>query len=332
MQTPSQNNRYTRKHPDYLQRARWHDYRSRCIYMITLMKNPDIPTFAEIHPSPTSGKIQAYSANLPIGYLIEKCLTIWLNDNPSIRLLNKIIMPDHIHLLLFVTEVIPVVLGSYLRHFKSLCTREYRNLLTLQNKSNLSLFTPGFNDKIVIRKNQRQNFYNYISDNPLRYLARREYPEYFRRSLQIEIYSKKYSAYGNLFLLTHPHKSAVRISRTFTTEDLTARRQKWDEIIRSGGVLVSPFISQAEKEIRDKAIFSGASLIIITDNGFPERYKPTGQLFDLCKEGRLLLIGPAEYSTRHSELTRRQALEANSLAEEIAIFPIPISTGNPHKP
>lgn len=57
----------------------------------------------------------------------------------------------------------------------------------------------------------------------------------------------------------------VRISSKFTKEELEARKAVWNEVIRECGVLVSPFISSAEKEIRDAAIANGASLILITN-------------------------------------------------------------------
>ena len=304
------NQQLSRKHPDYLQRARWHDYKERCIYMITLMKNPETPVLSEIIRENASGKLKAFSRNFQAGELIDRCLQSWLHNTGSITLLNKVIMPDHVHLLLFVTETLDEPIGTHIRKFKGLCTRE----------SNFShpFFTHGFNDKIVYRQGQRQNFFDYIADNPRRYLARRLFPEYFRRSLKIKIGEETYSAFGNLFLLNHPHKSAVRISRSYSAYELMRRKKEWEETIRSGGGLVSPFISQAEKEIRDNAIAGGASLIIITDNGFPERYKPALSQFQLCQEGRLLLIGPADYSTRTPILTREKANQANTLAETIA--------------
>lgn len=86
----------------------------------------------------------------------------------------------------------------------------------------------------------------------------------------------------------------------------------------NGGVLVSPFISPAEKRIRDQALAVGGSLIILRAEGFPERFKPSGYEFELCDSGSLLLLAPWPYSSRKNTITRSQALSLNAMAEQIA--------------
>ena len=75
---------------------------------------------------------------------------------------------------------------------------------------------------------------------------------------------------------------AVRISRRFQPEELHDLKVCWLRTIENGGVLVSPFISVAEKRVRDYAIANDGRLILIEQNGFGPRYKPSGQYFELC--------------------------------------------------
>lgn len=84
------------------------------------------------------------------------------------------------------------------------------------------------------------------------------------------------------------------------------------------GVLISPFISKAEKDIREAAISLGGRIIHIRNEGFEKRFKPSGRDFDLCASGRLLLIAPWPEKLNRSIVTRKEALEMNALASDLA--------------
>ncbi|MDE6867254.1 MAG: hypothetical protein K2J23_07650, partial [Muribaculaceae bacterium] len=94
--------------------------------------------------------------------------------------------------------------------------------------------------------------------------------------------------------------------------------------ILNDGVLVSPFINPAEKKVRDWAIDNGGSLIYLTYKPFPEKYKPQGKMFDLCAEGRLLIIfippdeKEAEHIREKGSPSYSHCRKMNSIAKEIA--------------
>lgn len=64
---------------------------------------------------------------------------------------------------------------------------------------------------------------------------------------------------------------------------------------QNGAVLVSARIAKGEQEIMDEAVRDGFSVVIIHDNGFPDRYHPSAERIDLCAAGRLLLVSPWRY-------------------------------------
>lgn len=70
-----------------------------------------------------------------------------------------------------------------------------------------------------------------------------------------------------------------------------------EEAVR-GAILVSPRIAPGEQEIINEAVNHGFPVIIIADNGFPERYHPSTERIALCAAGRLLLITPWQYQYR----------------------------------
>lgn len=298
-----------------LERAEWHDYHSVCMYMVTLSKNENISVFSHISDSSPDEKMQASVVLTDIGRLIDSQFPVWLAEFPMVRILNRCIMPDHIHLLLYVTERTDRHLSHIIKVFKWNCNRALA--ARLEATEAINIFSDGYNDKIVTRKGQKDNFYNYISDNPRRYLARLLFPEYFNRLRTFEIKGLKLSLYGNIFLLNHPCKTNVRFSSRFSETQLADKEREYREALRSGGVLVSPFIHPKEKEVRERGIEVGVSFIRIVMNGFPPRFKPSGRDFELCAKGRLLLVAPVDFNSRKFELDRGSAMSANAIAEWI---------------
>lgn len=305
----------------YTRRCFGHDYKSRCIYLITILKSPEAPPFSSIAPDPGSKKLKPFVTLTPLGKIIAECINRLCLDFPDVKVLCYIIMPDHVHIELFVTRQMDIPLGSIIAPFKSACTRLYwerfpQSTLALGNKS---IFLAGFNDKIAHRAGAKDAFFNYILDNPRRYLVKKLFPEYFYHKLVIKIEDKSYGLYGNIFLLDHPIKSYVKISRVKSnTRDLAAKEREWRETIRSGGVLVSPFINPHERKYRDMAIHAQTGIIQIVDYRFSDRSKPYKELFDLCVEGRLLIISTEEYAAPNRGMNHDHAMELNAIAEQIS--------------
>lgn len=305
-------------------RCKGHDYHSRCIYMITIQKSPSFPVFSTITHDSRYKKITPVVDLTSAGKIIYDCLDSLCIDFPSLKILRRIAMPDHIHFELFVTTPTEKPLGSMIAAFKSRCTKEYWMKFSESNSEleKGSMFLPGFNDKIAFQAGAKDAFYNYIADNPRRYLVKKLCPEYFYHKIMIEIEGKRYGLYGNIFLLDNPVKSFVKISRDKSKmPDLDEKMKGWEETIRCDGVLVSPFINPSEKEIRDKAIENGNGLIIIVNYRFSERTKPYKSLFDLCAEGRMLIISTEEFPSPPKDMRYSEAQKLNGIASAVAKLP-----------
>lgn len=65
-----------------------------------------------------------------------------------------------------------------------------------------------------------------------------------------------------------------------------------------GAVLVSARIAKGEQAIIDETVHSGFPVVLISDNGFPDRYHPTIDRQEHCASGRLLLLAPWHYAYR----------------------------------
>jgi hypothetical protein len=104
--------------------------------------------------------------------------------------------------------------------------------------------------------------------------------------------SLSWAAIGNPFLFDAPFLVSVRISTATPPEALAALVAKLGERAERGVVLVSPWISPGEKAVKASALARGGRIVQRLPEGMGRYYKPSGRDFDLCAEGRMLLLSP----------------------------------------
>lgn len=289
-------------------RAPWHDYTQRCIYMITLNKNPLMENFGILQGDyriQTGQKGAAFISSTALGKAIKNTLRRFNSTEPNVRVLQYALMPDHLHILLFVEYPTEDTLGKIIARFK---------IEVNKAAGTTGVFAKGFNDQILKSSRSLAVLYRYLRENARRLAVRRARPEFFRRVNALEIGGKTFQAYGNFQLLDCPFKEQVIVHRADSSETRLKNREQWLYTAANGGVLVSPFISPAEKEIRKEAEESGGRFILIISEPMGERYKPTGRDFELCEAGRLLIIS----ANLPGELSRKNCLAMNELAEGFA--------------
>lgn len=290
-------------------RCPFHDYRSKCIYLITLMKEPGVEPFSFLFGSKEKAFRDAGVRYSAIGRLIKDNIRSLPNRFPGIRINHYIIMPDHVHFIIEILEKDRYHLGDIISRLTRDCN--------VENSKYSRLFEHGYHDRILRRKGQLNNMREYIMDNPRRRLIKENLPWHFKTPQLLSLFGKDYVVFGNFFLLKDPDLTPVRISSKYSESELSACLAKYEETIRGCGVLVSPFINPTEKKYRDQAIANGANLIYITRNPIGERFKPSKMLIDLWSQGRLLLISTYN-SSQPETLLRSEALAMNALAEKIS--------------
>lgn len=313
--------------PSYSRNAFWNDYKGRRIYMYTFRMAKGFPPLSRIVGNPAAGRGENDAPRAEyteIGRKIHFTINEVIASYPQIGICRMILMPDHIHLVIFVKEEIDRHVGRVIGHIKTLCSSRLKEAATVRsenphgNKESLSIFDGKPQHTILKGKDQLERMIRYVEDNPRRLLIKRSNPELFRIRRGVEICGRLFAVLGNIFLLRKPSIMPVRVRRRFTDTEAAEYREKCLESARGGTVLVSPFISAKEKEIQRLALEAGANIIIIRKEGIPPLFKPPGKLFDLCSEGRLLYLAPWEYETRKSDLTRSECVEMNEIAEAIA--------------
>lgn len=316
------------------QRCWEHDYCSPCFYMITVVTEPRRECLGALKTEDVDAATVRLS---PVGEIVRD---VWRRTSavyPGVEACECVVMPDHFHGILWVKERLARPMGHIVKAFKRVSTDECRSRGLLLQPDPLAgaapgpvaaaapaaafptLWQPGFQDSILLRRGQLKAMANYIADNPRRLAARRANPALFTVASNLEIGpGKTCSAIGNPFLLRHPLKRQVQVSRRISPSALAACQEELLHAADHGAVLVSPCISPGEKTIARAALAAGKTLIVLPANGFPPLYKPAGRYFDACAAGRLLMVAPFAYQRRRRPVTREQCLELNAWAKTIA--------------
>ena len=314
-------------------RSLWHDYYRKGTYMLTLVVEGRVPLLGELKGNADAYQVE-YSelGNAILNEEVGKINKFY----PQVKMWKICIMPDHIHMIVRVSEDMPPGkhLGIVVAGFKGGCSKAAMRLgVTVPCASSqvdnqggrpgnggnvVPLFEKGYNDKILLHECQLDNWKRYLDDNPRRLLIKRLNPHFFTVLYNMEITGRQCQLVGNRFLLDIPDKMAVIVHRRYSEEENARLREDWLACGERGGVLVSAAISSREKEVLREAINRNYRVILLRDNGFPRFYKPAGESFDACSRGLLLQISPYEYRVEKKSITRAQCLELNAMAEEIS--------------
>lgn len=311
-------------------RCKGHDYRKKCLYHVVLNKAHDIPPFSEITGTLDDPAWPPRAMPTAVGEIVGKAISAIKQTFGHVKILRRCIMPDHVHIVMYISEDTEWHLGQIIAHIKHSCTELHEQT---GGKPDTHFFAADYNDTFMIRRVQLQRALDYVSANPRRYLLKKLFPE-FNRRFRVEIEGRIYDAYGNWLLMSHPACSVVRISRSYTPDEQQRRKHRWLYDILNGGVLVGAFIHPDERKVRDWAMEHGGRMIMIMNEDMPERYKPAGRLLELCAEGRLMMIAAPDTrpmgantagqpGTRrfvqftHHECNREHCMIMNGMAEAI---------------
>lgn len=302
----------------YCRRKHGHDYYAPCNYHIILKKLPEFPNFgvivgdANIKPGLSGSPL--CKRNI-YGKAIDNILFNMKEIFPFIKVNQHIVMPDHVHIFLTVTMRTEKHLGYYIGRIKALTAEKIsnKNRVKLENKD---IFKPNYTDRVIYAGNNFRIVIDYIKENPFRRAMINQNKKFFDRVEKVKIGDKFFTIYGNRFLLNHPFKSAVRVHRRNSREENKLLIYDWLRLSEGGGVLISPFISKIEKFVRDEGEKLGAKIIHIQSKPLRDGFKPEKHRFNLCSEGRMLIIAPEEPFENPESYQTFSVL--NDLAEFIA--------------
>lgn len=304
--------------PAYHQRAFAHNYHAPFIYHIIIKKQPSCEPFGEVRGNATiryGNPGCAYIKESALGKTIAKSILSLQLEFLILQIYQFKVMPDHVHIIINIKEWSQPPLDFYIEKLKENIANRYSETSS-RIQSSKDIFEPGFCDKPLLRNRGLDSLYTYLRENPHRLAMRRQFPQFFQTARHLDLLGHQLQGYGNFFLLRNPDKHAVKISRTFSTAEKETKIAKWLDSAGRGSVLVSPFISKEEKSIRDQAEKLSAKIILLTHEAFGERFKPAAHDFELCCQGRLLILSLG--LPLKTPISRDICNQMNNLALEIA--------------
>ena len=311
------------------------------IYHVTLTIPSREPLFGEL-VIPENDPAKAWVQRMALGDKVtEEALRI-NQYYPEIRVIQHCLMPDHLHVIYYVTKPmtksIKTVIRGLWQGVKKI-GREYTisketplfpfELNSKQTDGEKAYPSPIFTEVPFIRplsrRGQLQTMIRYVQMNPQRLATKRLKPGFFCVQEGIEIAGRMYRGVGNAALLHAKQYAPVHV-RSVWVED--AERHGYDKPLRDymngcvlaarkGAVMVSPLISPQEKAVMDVLLCEKHPIIYIADNGFRDYYKPSDGLFDAVAAGRVLILSPWEYDAAKRHVTRAECVAMNGMAEEI---------------
>lgn len=103
----------------------------------------------------------------------------------------------------------------------------------------------------------------------------------------------------------------------FSSPAFDEKRELLLEAARHGAVLISPCVSDGEREIARLALAAERPLVTLQNKGFAPMQKPGGRYFDACADGRLLMLAPIAwpYQPGDKPMTRFDATAMNRLCQ-----------------
>lgn len=311
---------------DFIWQDRGTPWRGVAIYHVTasaVHRHPIKAAFGELKWSINDGQIaDAHVEWSPLGQKIWNCIQEIHNRYPQIRICAARIMPDHLHMVLYVTEQMDTTFNLVLRGWVQGCKR--------------AAIECGFSDevfadkpfiRVMTHRGQLRTMAEYVQQNPLRMAVRQAFPNHFVILRDVEVAGQRYAAVGNLYLLYEQNMWQVHVHKEWVWDaekgdDRALRDYKNRCIIeaRNGAVLVSPFINPHEQDVLKVALKERLPMIYILDNGLPDRakFKPSGDLIEAVGRGELLLLSPwEEYVPNRGKCTREECIAMNKMAEAI---------------
>ena len=322
-------------------------FKGEGIYHLTFVVRDRAPILGELQMSDGIARLIPSA----LGRAIYNDLNGLSNRRPYCRLLAKQLMPDHIHVLLWITEDCGVTIKEIARGMR----QGWKNMAAIEpavgsaavfaavdinrqmpsaeiykhqpiqhqpiQPSPISqpLFSAPF-IRTLSRKGQLDAMIAYIHDNPRRAMLRRLNPDLFRLRREVQADGLTFTALGNLFLLDYPQRQAIECSRSAPVERIAAQQAAAIRAAEAGTVSYSGAVSEGEKQIVRAVREAGFPVVVLLNDGFPKAgseherfYKPGGVYFEACAAGRLLLLEATAATLENPRIT---ALTEQALREK----------------
>ena len=330
-------------------------FKGEGVYHLTFVVHDRAPILGTLAGDASAARVELS----PIGYDISQNIQQLPSFFPAVKVCAKLLMPDHIHVVLWVQKEHPYSIKEVGRSMRQAWhkiilanTQEQgaggsiglQALVSInpqiksagdnknENAPHLPYrFEPPY-IRTLSRKRQLDAMIAYIHDNPRRAMLRRLNPDMFRLRREVQAAGLTFTALGNLFLLDYPQRQAIECTRTAPAERIAAQQASSLQAAEDEAVSYSGAVSAGEKQIVRAIREAGLPVVVVLNDGFPpagsehERfYKPGGVYFEACAAGRLLLLEPTASTLENEQVITltEQALRIKAKAKHQDYVPLP---------
>lgn len=280
------------------------DYTRPFFYMVTLKRRPGLLPLSEIVASGRCRMLPVTRA------MVRSIRTFHLQWSCVAPIECFTIMPDHVHLLLKLRPVegrlgLPRLVWLLIRSLEAAAATVCGaagaapsqtpsgppDKSLASGRSAGLLFERDWHDWIVMKPGQLAAFTRYIRENPKRAWLRRENQQFFTSPGRLAFAGREWFSYGNPDILALPVLEPFRCSRSWPPDgpdwrSALARAHR----IGPGGAGVGTFLSPCEKACGNAVCRAGGSLVVLSPEGFSDRWHPTRAKEALCAAGRMLFL------------------------------------------
>lgn len=228
----------------------------------------------------------------PAGRLARETLAIEERRDERIRVMKSVIMPDHIHLRVYVEPNTPeplVKLGGFVRNFKRWTKFKCAKIGVDFD------WEAKYHDRICLSREIIDLADKYIANNPLKWALMHGNPPPLKVVEPLESprfdLAEWWSAVGNLDLIGEEQQiMAIRLSRKIRPADFPAVVGRLVEGAKKGYVFAGTFISPCERALFAALVSGGFPIIKAIPDSLAMVYRPKGDEPTLFAEGRLLYL------------------------------------------
>ena len=228
----------------------------------------------------------------PAGLAALETLQLERMRNPDLTVHSFVIMPDHVHLRIYVrpgaSEPLKAV-GKFVNNFKRWTKWKAAKLGVAIE------WQPNYHDRLCLNAEIIELVDKYIANNPLKWsLMHGADP-------QLKVHEPLCSAclpdgewwtgVGNADLIGPDVKlAAFRLSRRIPHNDFAAVVERCLSAVEKGYVPASTFISPCERALKDALVAAGAPMVRVVPDPLATVYRPKEDEPGLFAAGRLLLL------------------------------------------
>lgn len=331
----------SRWHQENVQPSLYYDGKGRPICGQGITSQPANSHGANALPAnsrPTNGPVLNTSTlaitNLtPFGMAVSREIQNLPNRVEGLKVCAKQIMPDHIHVVVWITKDTGRTIRQIGNGFRIGIKKAAIALGIHQDNNGHILDIPFI--RALAHKGQLRSMIDYVHANPDNALVRQLNPELYVIHRDIQLAGLQFDGMGKDRLLAYPDRQVIPLSRSFKAGQRAAEVAQALHQAERGAVTYTAAINDGEKAVAKAIRKAGHPLVVMMLDGFPPEgteaalyFHPEGIYHKACGEGRLMLLAPKPGNYQNPTLIAltEQELAQKAQAKGQHYHPIPHDT------